>query len=589
MIGRTRLFSRKIFALGESNLLLRQHPRLSCANRRGFASGPPSSYKGQNDNKKKRIFTTKVIPGLIITAAAYAAIDDDFRSGCVHVFKMMKRTGIVGVATVKCFSKYKAVLSKEYSSEEERNKALSKCHAECAHITYEALAHNGGIYIKLGQHVTALTYLLPPEWPEAMLPLLDQCPRSSREEINQLFIDDLGKPIDEIFETFDQDPFGVASLAQVHVATLKDTKQQVAVKCQHPSLNEFVPLDLLLTNGVFSALRRIFPEYNLSWLGDELQRGIYIELDFNIEAENSKNTREYFSNFKNITALRIPDITWSSKRILIMEFLPGRRLDDLKYLDDNNISRAQVSTCLAHTFNNMIFTPGVGIHCDPHGGNLAIRALPKSESHNGHNFEIILYDHGQYRHVTTEMRRSYAKMWLALLDCKPQEVKKYAKEFAGVTEAEFPIFAAAITGRDFDHAVGDLRSKRTQAEIDNMAAKFREEDLLIVLMELLSHLPRIVPLILKTNDLVRNLDERLENPLGMEKGFLVMASYCAQTVFYEDKQVLNEKYSKFSVRWVLGYLKALWRYEERIGQLYIYDIAVTMQQLRERLYGYLCF
>lgn len=547
-----------------------------------FSSSSHQDRNLQAPKSKKRVFKTRIAPAALAALVLYFALNDDFRQNTIHFYKMMKRSGIVGVATVRCLVNYKMVLSKTYASEEERLEALSKCHDHCAHIVYKALSRNGGIYIKLGQHLSALTYLLPKEWPEAMIPLQDQCPRSSVEEISQLFKDDLGEPVENVFEEFDENPIGVASLAQVHIATLKGTNNKVAVKCQHPSLQEFVPLDLLLTQTVFKALTKIFPEYDLNWLGDELQRGIYIELDFNIEAENSRSTAEYFKKFKRLTALKIPKITWSSDRILIMDYLPGVRLDDLDYLDKHHISRSQVSSCLAHIFNNMIFTPGVGIHCDPHGGNLAIRAVPKSELKNGHNFEIILYDHGQYRHVSTPMRRAYSKMWLAILDSRPDDVKKYAKQFAGVSDELFPLFAAAITGRDFNHAVNDVKSERTGDEIEFMSKQFREGNLLSQLMELLASLPRIVLLILKTNDLVRNLDERLQNPLGLEKGFMIMASYCAQTVYYEDIENISNQHTVLSLLWIVGYLRAWWKYEQRVAQLRFYDIAVTLQQLREK-------
>ena len=55
-----------------------------------------------------------------------------------------------------------------------------------------------------------------------MLPLQDKCPQSSLEEIEKLFENDLGKKMSDLFIEFDPNPVGVASLAQVHIATLKN-------------------------------------------------------------------------------------------------------------------------------------------------------------------------------------------------------------------------------------------------------------------------------------------------------------------------------------------------------------------------------
>ena len=122
-------------------------------------------------------------------------------------------------------------------------------HTKSCRNYLESIRENGGIYIKLGQHITALTYLLPPEWTNTMLPLQDKCPQSSLEEIEKLFENDLGKKMSDLFIEFDPNPVGVASLAQVHIATLKNG-EKVAVKIQHPSLKEFVPWMLHSQNGV---------------------------------------------------------------------------------------------------------------------------------------------------------------------------------------------------------------------------------------------------------------------------------------------------------------------------------------------------
>lgn len=63
-----------------------------------------------------------------------------------------------------------------------------------------------------------------------MRPLQDQCEPTAFEDIERLFLTDIGKPMDELFLEFDPEPVGVASLAQVHKAVLRETAQQVAVK-----------------------------------------------------------------------------------------------------------------------------------------------------------------------------------------------------------------------------------------------------------------------------------------------------------------------------------------------------------------------
>lgn len=548
---------------------------------RGFTSlrSPISStvrcYTSTSKKSSSRSIITlnRVLLGTLLTGAVFYNTNDTAHNLLRHIFLTTGRISVVAQATARCFYYYKKTLNSKFSSEEDRLHALSQCHQKCALITRNALESNGGVYIKLGQHIGAMTYMLPPEWTDTMIPLQDKCPQSTLEEIDNMFKQDLKSDLTDIFSEFDPEPIGVASLAQVHTGTLRSTGEKVAVKCQHPSLKEFVPLDVMLTQVVFNLLDTVFPEYPLAWLGDELQSSIFIELDFTKEAENSRKSSEYFSQYSKETALRIPKVISANKRILVMEFLSGKRLDDLKYLDDHNISRAEVSSCLSHIFNNMIFTPNVGIHCDPHGGNLAIKSLPKGKGY--HNFEIILYDHGLYRHPTTEMRRDYAKFWLALLDQDSENMKRYAMKFANVTEDQFPLLAAAITGRSIDAALNyDISKSRSDQEIEVMANALTQGNLLVDLMGILSRIPRIVLLILKTNDLTRHLDECLQNPLGPERTFLILTQYCARTVYQEACEVIDCTYTRWSIRWIFNELYAWWEYQKRKNQLVIYDIAL---------------
>jgi aarF domain-containing kinase len=357
---------------------------------------------------------------------------------------------------------------------------------------------NGSIFIKLGQHLSSLNYLLPSEWCDTFIPLQDKCPVSSYESIEEMVMKDTGKKISEYFSEFEQRPIGAASLAQVHRATVRETGERVAVKVQHPSLDEWAPLDLKLTHFTFSTLKRWFPDYDLTWLSEEMEVSLPQELNFKLEGENARKAQEYFSHIRNVP-LVIPNVLWADRRILVMEYVTGHRPDDLEYLDRNRIDRDEVSAALARIFNEMIFGTGAPLHCDPHGGNIAIR-------HNATrwgkaNFDIILYDHGLYRTIPMDLRRSYAKFWLAVLEGNEKHMRSYAKEVAGIDDDIFPLFASAITGRDYRAVKAGVTSReRTKEEKDNITDALGE-GMLAQLVQLLSKVPRVLLLILKTNDL----------------------------------------------------------------------------------------
>lgn len=405
-----------------------------------------------------------------------------------------------------------------------------------------------------------MTYLLPREWTDTFIPLQDKCPVSSFESIEQMFRSDTGEELKDYFSEFSEEPIGAASLAQVHLATVKENGRKVAVKVQHPGLAQWAPLDLALTKFTFSTLKRFFPEYDLEWLSSEMEVSLPQELDFQLEAANAIRTQKHFSQIPELP-LVVPEVLWAKKRILVMANESGHRLDDLEYLDSNHIDRDEVSATLARIFNEMIFGKNAPLHCDPHGGNLAIRKASRRRP-GGANFEIIIYDHGLYRDIPETLQRSYAKMWLAVIDGDMPAMKRYAREVAGITDEQFPLFASAITGRDYTVVRSSIAKPRSDAEKKTMGDAL-QEGLLSDLVTMLGQVPRIILLILKTNDLTRSLDENLHTRQGPMRSFLILARYCARTVFREHvEEIRNRPGSllwpgnalRFVAAWV-GYLR----------------------------------
>lgn len=436
----------------------------------------------------------------------------------------------------------------ETAGDHEKDTLLKSCHKRCAERTLKVLEKNGGIFIKLGQHLSAMNYLLPTEWTSTFIPLQDQCPVSSYESIEAMFERDTGKPLADYFSDFVHEPIGAASLAQVHLATIKETGQKVAVKVQHPGLAQWAPLDLALTRYTFSTLKRFFPEYDLEWLSKEMDLSLPQELDFQCEAENAMRTKAHFAKFPSIPLI-IPSVIWAKKRILVMECEAGHRLDDLAYLDAQGIDRDEVSATLARIFNEMIFGDGAPLHCDPHGGNIAIRKNDARRRWYGGakraNFDVILYDHGLYRDIPTDLRRSYAKMWLALIEGDMERMRMHTKAVAGITDEQFPLFASAITGRDFSVVSSSIMKPKSEDEKKTMGGAL-QEGLLADLVQLLGQVPRVILLILKTNDLTRSLDESLHTRQGPIRNFMILARYCMRTVFGEQLEQIREHGSYWS-------------------------------------------
>ncbi|KAH8821134.1 ABC1 family protein-like protein [Xylogone sp. PMI_703] len=489
-----------------------------------YSTTPTKHIRQSNQKIRGGILLAATGGALVIGGLAFT---DDLK----HAYRATERTGRVITALAVCINDYRVTLNENEKSQDEgeNDVRLKACHKRCAERTLKVLEKNGSIFIKLGQHLSAMNYLLPLEWTTTFIPLQDKCPVSSFESIEEMFVEDTGEQLSDYFSEFAPQPIGAASLAQVHLATVKETGQKVAVKVQHPGLAEWAPLDLALTSFTFSTLKRFFPEYDLEWLSSEMELSLPQELDFRMEAENAIRTKRYFSHFPELP-LVIPDVIWAKKRILVMENVSGHRPDDLEFLDSNGIDRDEVSAALARIFNEMIFGRDAPLHCDPHAGNIAIR---KNTRRRGVNFDIVLYDHGLYRDIPLDLRRSYAKLWLAVIDADEPRMRKYAKEVAGVNDEQFPLFASAITGRDYRVVTTSVMAERSDQEKDDIGNAL-SDGMLQQLVALLGQVPRIILLILKTNDLTRSLDESLHTRQGPVRTFLILARYCSRTVFEEQ-------------------------------------------------------
>ncbi|KAK6076766.1 ABC1 family protein [Seiridium cupressi] len=517
-----------------SQLITKSRPAQRPLNRQYATGSSRSSRRAPQPPRSKRIVLTAAATGA--AGAGVLAFTDDIRFG----YEATERAGRVASALYINISDYRTTLSKREKIEdaEESDKLLRKCHKRCAERTLKVLEKNGGIFIKLGQHLSAMSYLLPEEWTETFIPLQDKCPVSSFASIEQMYRNDTGEELRDYFSSFSEKPLGAASLAQVHTATIKESGQQVAVKVQHPNLAQWAPLDIALTKFTFSTLKKWFPEYDLEWLSLEMEESLPQELDFQCEAANAIRLKQHFAQIPELP-LVVPEVIWAKKRVLVMANESGHRLDDLEYIDSNHIDRDEVSATLAKAFNEMIFGKNAPLHCDPHGGNLAIRKTNRRRP-GGANFEIIVYDHGLYRDIPEHLRRSYAKMWLAIIDGDVERMKKYSHEVAGITEQQFPLFASAITGRDYSVVSSSIMKSKSDDEKKTMGDAL-QEGLLSDLVQLLGQVPRIILLILKTNDLTRSLDENLHTRQGPMRSFMILARYCARTVLREQIDDIKER------------------------------------------------
>jgi aarF domain-containing kinase len=400
-----------------------------------------------------------------------------------------------------------------------------RVHERAANRLLWLFQRNGGIYIKLGQHLGTLDFILPTEYTRTLSVLFNRAPTSTPAQVERVIQEEFGgATLSSIFDDFQWPPIGAASLAQVHRARLRETGEPVAVKIQHSHLHGFAQVDIVTASVLVKAVKMAFPRFEFGWLADELRENLPKELNFELEGHNAERTAR---NFKSSLLFTVPKVHWkyTRKRVLTMEFCDGDRVTDTDALVDKNVSLKAVSDRLTKAYSEMIFVHGF-VHCDPHPGNILVRKAPADS-----DFELVLLDHGLYKELSDDFRLSYARLWQALINGHEQEIERASMALGG--GSAYRLFSSILTHRSWDKVrMRSLDQPRTLSEIEAIRAKFPEYFERIA--HLLASVPRPHLLLLKTNDLLRCIERTLLADNSSSRSFLIMARYCAFAV-YEDE------------------------------------------------------
>lgn len=410
----------------------------------------------------------------------------------------------------------------------------SQTHREAAVKLLELCCINKGVFIKVGQHIGSLEYILPQEYVDVMKILHSHAPQSPLNDIYLVIKEEFHKDANEIFSEFEREPLGTASLAQVHRAKLKDGRV-VAVKVQHPFVKGNSIVDMKTMEVLVKMLSWVFPEFKFQWLVDETKKNIPRELNFSEEAENVKKAKKMFEHFP---WLKIPDLVEElcSKRVLTMEFVEGGQVNDIKYMVENRINPFEISDKLGWLYSEMIFKKGF-VHSDPHPGNILVKKEADGSA------SIVLLDHGLYAHISDNVRKEYSGLWLSILSKDKSGMKKHG-EALGVGNLSF-LFACMVAGRSWSSIE---RGITTTNYSKHEKQQFQKDVpyLLAKITETLHKVNREMLLILKTNDLLRGIEYTLRTDNRMSS-FLVMSQSCIRCVYEQQLKHCPDRYSKLKI------------------------------------------
>jgi ubiquinone biosynthesis protein len=236
----------------------------------------------------------------------------------------------------------------------------------------EALEKLGPIFVKFGQVLSTRRDLLPLDIADELAKLQDQVPPFPSEAAIAEVERSLGKPIGELFKTFESRPMASASIAQVHLAVLQDGRE-VAVKVLRPRVEEAIAKDLALLQAaaalaerLWSEARRLKPREVVA----EFERHLEEELDLLREASNASQLRR---NFLDSTLLLVPEVHWDlcAQRVMVMERMRGTPVSQVQVLRQKGVDIPALARAGVEIFFTQVFRDGF-FHADMHPGNILV-------------------------------------------------------------------------------------------------------------------------------------------------------------------------------------------------------------------------
>ncbi|MBM4243879.1 MAG: AarF/ABC1/UbiB kinase family protein [Deltaproteobacteria bacterium] len=262
----------------------------------------------------------------------------------------------------------------------------------------------GPAYIKLGQIVSSGQGIFPDELVDEFKLCRDQVPPETFETVRRVVEEDLGRPLEDVFASFDRQCLAAASIAQVHAATLK-TGEEVVVKVQRPQVARLVRLDIEAMAWIAPHLVGKIPVAALAnppALVELFAETIVEELDFRLEAENMLDIAQVLRDAQQtVIVVPRPHPTLVTRRVLVMERLRGFKYEDVDAMRAAGIDTEAVLRSMLICFLEGAMIYGV-FHGDLHGGNLFVME----------DGRVALFDYGMTGRMNDKERTAFLRMMM---------------------------------------------------------------------------------------------------------------------------------------------------------------------------------
>ncbi|PIE36601.1 MAG: ubiquinone biosynthesis regulatory protein kinase UbiB [Gammaproteobacteria bacterium] len=331
----------------------------------------------------------------------------------------------------------------------------------------------GPVFVKLGQMLSTRRDLLPDDIGDELAKLQDKVPPFDGRLAQQSIEASLGKPIDELFASFDIEPMASASIAQVHAIELHDGSQAIA-KVLRPGIRVVIERDLGLMHTLANLAERMLPDgprLHPRAVVNEYERTIRGELDLQTEASNAVVLKE---NFADSEQLYVPDIHWEYTRgdVLVQERIHGIPIREVETMRALGIDMQRLAENGVEVFYTQVFKHNF-FHADMHPGNIFVSAEHLD------NPQYIAVDFGIVGSLTPEDRRYIGENLLAFFERDYRRVAELHVESGWVPAytrvSEFEACIRAVCEPILNKPLSDISFGDVLLKLFNVARRFEME------------------------------------------------------------------------------------------------------------------
>lgn len=235
----------------------------------------------------------------------------------------------------------------------------------------------GPAFVKLGQWIAIRSDIFPKDFCDIMSELHDQVTPHSMKYTRNLIKQQLGKPLEEIFDNFETTPVGSGSIAQVYFAKLKSTGQEVAVKVTHPNVRDDIALDFFCIQLMAKMANPLARWMDYPGIAKQFARNLSLQVDLRFEADNLET---FIKNFAESKYISFPKPVFASELVLVEQKIDGEPIHKWYSGRPEEVKANPSLVTPAHRhlakkgadlFLQMILTDNF-FHADIHPGNVLV-------------------------------------------------------------------------------------------------------------------------------------------------------------------------------------------------------------------------